>query len=133
LADKTPAATADNYRRSHGRQPLRMMCQPTSIQIQTDRMPVEDAPGVEGSNVFRPSSRSPWRAALPGLRLCAPTGFRGHLSYNPWHCLADHRPLGNQNRTRKALYQALSQFRQRMNDQAHIEPVGDESFPDSRP
>jgi hypothetical protein len=33
------------------------------------------------------------------------------MSFNPWHALAEHRPLGSMNRTRKDIYQALSEFR----------------------
>jgi hypothetical protein len=33
-------------------------------------------------------------------------------AFNPWHCLADHRPLGNMNRARRAIYPALSRLRQ---------------------
>jgi hypothetical protein len=51
------------------------------------------------------------------------------LSYNPWHCVPEHRPLGNQSRARHRMYRELSQLRQRMNDTPHIEPTGDEVFP----
>jgi hypothetical protein len=30
------------------------------------------------------------------------------LSFNPWHALPEHRPLGNQNRARRAIYLRLS-------------------------
>jgi len=36
-------------------------------------------------------------------------------SFNPWHSLADHRPVGVMNRVRKALYAAMSRFRQEKN------------------
>lgn len=37
-------------------------------------------------------------------------------SYNPWHSLADHKPLGEISRIRRAVYQALSDFRHKMNN-----------------
>ena len=49
------------------------------------------------------------------------------LKYNPWHCLAEHRPLGSQSRTRRRLYYELSEFRQRMNQAPHVEPTGEEA------
>jgi hypothetical protein len=54
--------------------------------------------------------------------------FTRNLRFNPWHCLADHRPLGNQNRARRRMYAELSAFRQRMNWTKHIEPTGEERF-----
>ena len=58
------------------------------------------------------------------------TLFAGNLAFNPWHSLPAHRPLGNQNRARKAIYLELSRLRQSMNSQPHIEPTGDERFDD---
>jgi hypothetical protein len=50
------------------------------------------------------------------------------LSYNPWHCVPEHRPLGNQSRARKRMYSELSRLRQTMNAVEHYEPTGDETF-----
>ncbi len=72
------------------------------VQVQTDshRMPVEDA------TVKWPDSLSPYVpvAAAHGCRgnASTPTSssrFADVLRYNPWHSLAEHRPLGNSNRT----------------------------------
>ena len=30
--------------------------------------------------------------------------FAKRLSYNPWHSIAEHRPLGNQSRARRRMY-----------------------------
>jgi len=38
-----------------------------------------------------------------------------NTSFNPWHWLADHRPVGVMNRVRQALYAARSRFRQDQN------------------
>ena len=58
----------------------------------------------------------------------AQMGFARNLKYNPWHALPEHRPLGNQSRTRLRLYRELSDFRQKMNAAPHLEPTGDEVF-----
>jgi catalase len=34
-----------------------------------------------------------------------------NLSFNPWHALPDHRPIGGINRLRKAVYEAISAYR----------------------
>jgi hypothetical protein len=100
------------------------------IQPQTDpwRMPVEHG------SVRWPEKLSPPVAVatlkLPRQEFDSPAqlAFAHNLSINPWHCLPEHRPLGNQNRGRRRIYQELSHLRQAMNDRAHIEPTGDEVF-----
>ena len=67
---------------------------------------------------------------LPPQRFdsAAQLAFAGNLSYNPWHSLPAHRPLGNQNRARRTIYLELSKLRQRMDGEARIEPTGEETF-----
>jgi len=38
-----------------------------------------------------------------------------NLSFSPWHCLPEHRPLGGLNRMRLAVYRASLQVRHRLN------------------
>jgi hypothetical protein len=47
------------------------------------------------------------------------------LTINPWHTLAEHRPLGNQNRARRHIYYETSRVRQRINGEAHGVPAPD--------
>jgi len=100
------------------------------VQVQTDahRMPIENAA------VRWPLRLSPH---VPVARLRIPKqafdyeaqfAFAKVLKWNPWHCLAEHRPLGNQSRARRRLYFELSQYRQQMNGVQHVEPTGDEMF-----
>jgi hypothetical protein len=101
-----------------------------TVQPQTDpyRMPVEDA------SVRWPERLSPHvpvaKLRLPIQKFDSPAqlAFAGNLSINPWHCTAAHRPLGNQNRARLAIYEQLSRSRQEMNGTPHIEPTGAEVF-----
>jgi hypothetical protein len=100
------------------------------IQFQTDayRMPIENA------SVEWPEKLSPFisvaRLHLPVQRFDSEgqLAFAENLSYNPWHCIADHRPLGNQSRARKSIYFELSGLRLSMNREARIEPTGAEVF-----
>ena len=100
------------------------------IQLQTDPflMPIENAA------VLWPERLSP-RVSVATLRLeqqkfdsPGQIAFEKRLSYNPWHCIAEHRPLGNQSRARKRMYLALSEFRHHMNAIPHYEPDGEEVF-----
>jgi hypothetical protein len=54
--------------------------------------------------------------------------FTRKMTMNPWHCLHEHRPLGNQSRARRRMYDELSKFRMEMNQTSHVEPTGDEVF-----
>jgi hypothetical protein len=101
------------------------------VQVQTDpfRMPIEDA------TVKWPESMSPYipvaRLRLPAQRFDSDEqlAFADVLRYNPWHSLAEHKPLGNSNRARRQMYWELAQLRQAMNQVEHKEPTGDEQFP----
>jgi hypothetical protein len=100
------------------------------IQLQTDSflMPIENAA------VLWPQKLSPRVSVatlrIPGQKFDSPAqiNFEKQLSYNPWHCIPEHRPLGNQSRARKRMYLALSTFRHQMNAIPHYEPTGDETF-----
>jgi hypothetical protein len=103
------------------------------LQVQTDpyRMPIEN------NAVFWPTRLSPRVPAavlrIPQQEFDSPEqfAFSRILSYNPWHCIAEHRPLGNQSRARRRMYKELSTLRQTMNQVQHYEPTGDEVFPAS--
>jgi hypothetical protein len=132
---KAPARPADNYLREAMARTLqdRDWSFDFMVQLQTDahRMPIEDA------TVKWPEELSPYipvaELRLPRQRFDSPAqlAFADVLSYNPWHSLPAHRPLGNQNRARGEVYRELSRLRQSMNLTEHVEPTGDESFPGS--
>ena len=100
------------------------------LQLQTDpfRMPIEN------NAVLWPEKLSP-RVSVATLRLYKQTfdspaqlAFAKKLSYNPWHTIAEHRPLGNQSRARQRMYFELSRLRHTLNAVPHYEPTGDETF-----
>lgn len=102
------------------------------LQLQTDphRMPIENAA------VRWPEKLSPF---LPAATIHIPKqkfdsqaqfDFMRRMSITPWHCLPEHRPLGNQSRARRRMYWELSQLRLDMNQTTRIEPTGEEVFAD---
>jgi hypothetical protein len=100
------------------------------VQMQTDphKMPTEDA-GVYWST--RLSPRIPVATLhIPKQKFDSPKQllFAHNLTINPWHCIPEHRPLGNQSRARRRMYYELSRFRQAQNKEQHVEPTGDEVF-----
>lgn len=100
------------------------------LQLQTDPhlMPLENA------GVLWPEKLSP-RVSVATLRIPrqkfdsqAQMDFARSLSYNPWHSIPEHRPLGNQSRARQRMYDTLSKLRHSMNQMPLYEPTGDEVF-----
>jgi hypothetical protein len=92
-------------------------CYSFLVQVQDPRqnMPIEDAT-IE------------WRESLsPFLHVATliiprqeidteeKNRFCEDLSFSPWHGVADHRPVGAMNRARRAVYQAIAQFRHQRN------------------
>ena len=86
-----------------------------TVQFQTNpgTMPIEDA-SVEWSE--RESPYVPLaRIRIPKQAIDqADTVSRCEsIAFNPWHALPAHRPLGNMNRARQGIYQAMAAFRGR--------------------
>lgn len=44
------------------------------------------------------------------------------MQFNPWHCIAAHRPLGAIQRVRRAVYAASARFRAERNGTSLAEP-----------
>jgi hypothetical protein len=100
------------------------------VQLQTDpaRMPIENASVLWSEKLSPPVPVASLRIPHQQFDSAAQLAFAHNLSFNPWHCLPEHRPLGNQNRARRKLYQELSRVRQSGNNTPHREPTGDEVF-----
>lgn len=104
-----------------------------SAQLCTDLeiMPVEDG------SVQWPEDKSPYQPVaritfLPQQTFSPERRVYGDdvLSFNPFHCLPAHRPLGNIMRVRKLAYETSSRYRHHMNAQPRIEPKSIEELPD---
>ena len=129
---RLPFRPPDNYLRDNMIRTLKEMDVEfdMQIQLQTDafRMPIEN------NAVLWPERLSP-RVPVATLRIPkqefdnpAQFAFTRNLKFNPWHCLPDHRPLGNQSRARKRMYNELAIFRQKMNAEKHVEPRPETPF-----
>ena len=101
------------------------------LQLQTDPhlMPIEN------NGVFWPEKLSP-RVSVATLRIPAqkfnsPAQIdfaRSGSPIIPGIAIPEHRPLGNQSRARRRMYDTFSKFRHSMNDVPLYEPTGDETF-----
>ena len=83
------------------------------IQFQADsrRMPIEDAT-VEWKEKDSPYLRVA-QIRIPRQRFEDADRLTRceQVAFNPWHCLAEHRPLGSMNRARREIYRAMAAFR----------------------
>jgi len=84
------------------------------VQLQVDgkRTPIEDAM-EEWSDRISPYQRVA-TLRIPPQRIDAAEQWQQceQMRFNPWHAPVAHRPLGSMNRARRAIYQALADFRQ---------------------
>lgn len=102
-------------------------------QLCTDlaKMPVEDG-SVEWPEALSPHQPvaklifPPQTAYSPERRVYVDDV----LSFNPWHCLEEHRPIGSIMRIRIKAYEASSRFRHEMNVQPRVEPQDISEIPD---
>ena len=97
------------------------------VQFQTDarRMPIEDLT-VECTSPFHQVAT----ITIPQQTFDsdAQMAFGEQLSFTPWHCLPEHRPLGGLNRVRKVVYEASSGRRHTLNGVPRGEPTGVETL-----
>jgi hypothetical protein len=100
------------------------------LQRQTDPhlMPIENNAVLWPEQLSRRQSAATLRIPRQKFNSTAQLDFDKSLSFNPWHCIPEHRPLGNQNRARRRMYDTLSRLRHTMNAVPIYEPTGDEVF-----
>ena len=100
-------------------------------QVQTDAaaMPIED-PVVNWDEDVSPFQKVA-TIRIPRQTFDSREQFRfaENLSFTPWHCLPEHRPLGGINRARRVVYEAISEYRHAMNGAERPEPTGEEAGP----
>lgn len=103
------------------------------IQLCTDleAMPVEDA------SIEWDEKKSPYlpvaKVVIPAQEAYSPARrvfVDEKLSFNPWHTLPAHRPLGSIQRVRVKVYEASTRFRHEMNMQPRVEPRSIDEMPD---
>ncbi len=94
-------------------------------------MPIED------STVVWPEDQSPYvtvaRIVVPPQRGWSEARSKvvdDGFSFNPWHALAAHRPLGSINRLRRFAYEKSRQFRAWHTGQPTDEPRSLDRLPD---
>jgi catalase len=94
------------------------------VQFQTDadKMPIEDANAEWDEKVSPFHKIATVRIHPQQFDNAARDQYGEHLSFNPWHALPEHRPLGGVNRARRKVYAAISKVRHGQNGVARMEP-----------
>ncbi|QKE63368.1 catalase family protein [Aquipseudomonas campi] len=124
-----PEQNADlpNFLRSALYQQLSLDRVPACFALQVQRqnpehyMPIED-PSVEWSEAISPfETVATIKVPAQDFDSREQNLLCDNLSFNPWHALPEHRPIGGINRLRKAVYEAVSVYRHQRNaaPQAH--------------
>jgi len=97
------------------------------IQFQTDpvKMPIEDPTVVWDSPLIKVAT-----IRIPTQIFDTPkqNDFGDNLSFNSWHALPEHQPIGNFNRVRKKIYEEMYAFRHEHNKIKDVEPAADSDF-----
>jgi len=97
------------------------------VQFQTDavKMPIEDPTVVWDSPFIKLATiRIPKQICDTAER----REFGDNLSFNTWHCLAEHRPIGSFNRIRAFIYEEMYAFRHQHNGVEDKEPEAGPDF-----
>ena len=95
------------------------------LQSDPDAMPIED-PTVPWESPYIKLAT----LIIPPQTFDDPEqfAFGENLSFNSWHSLPEHRPLGSFNRVRKRVYEALSAYRHEKNHEPVFEPEDSVDF-----
>ena len=97
------------------------------VQFQTDArtMPIEDPTVAWNSEYIKLATLE-----IPSQEFDRSDQLRfgQNLSFNSWHALTEHRPLGSFNRARKRAYVAMSDFRHKANGLENKEPEDSPDF-----
>ncbi|OLU16656.1 catalase [Pseudomonas sp. PA1(2017)] len=112
-----PNTDLPNFLRSALYQQLSLDRMPACFVLQVQRqnpdyyMPIED-PSVEWDEKIAPfETVADIRLPAQDFDSSEQNLFCDNLSFNPWHALPEHRPIGGINRLRKAVYEAVSVYR----------------------
>lgn len=92
-----------------------------------DRTPIENTLMEWKESVSQPIHVAKIIIPAQDLSSAARNQLCESLSFNPWHCLPEHKPLGAVNRVRKTIYLKMSQYRHQLNLIPSREPEPEEN------
>lgn len=95
-----------------------------AVQCQTDpaSMPIDDATVVWDESAAPFQKVATIRIPVQEFQGPSQMAYAEFVSFNPWHALAAHEPVGVVNCTRRAVYLAVSSLRHRLNHTPSVDP-----------
>lgn len=95
------------------------------VQFQTDSeaMPVDRATVRWDESLSEPVHIATLVLPSQDIEARGQAAYGENLSYNPWHALAEHQPVGSISDARKAVYEAAAALRRNLNGVPVAEPV----------
>lgn len=115
-----------NFLRSALYQQLSLDRAPACFQLQVQRQNADHYMPIEDTSIEWDDSVSPFETVadirLPAQDFDNPEQNLAcdNLSFNPWHALPAHRPIGGINRLRKTVYETISAYRAERNGFAQL-------------
>lgn len=124
--DELPAEPSENFLRERA---VAQLAQGAAVfdfavQVQRDEasMPLDDPLKIWSLELSPPRRLATLRILKQEFNTEAINSYGENLSFNPWHSLAEHQPLGTLNLARKTIYETLSAYRHKANQSAPREP-----------
>ena len=130
----TADSTSDDYLKGRLRDQLDPswgggICLNFNVQFRSD----ESQP-IENTLIAWDAEDSPWHKVativIPAQEFTSPeqAEFCQNITFNPWHSLPAHEPIGGINRARRDVMFALQKARLDGNGRKRFEPTGNETF-----
>jgi len=106
------------------------LCYQFAVQFYQPGLKVEDATNVWGENKVPFTNFATITIPQQNFMTDAKLHYCDALSFHPWHTLAQHQPLGNINRARRTIYEAISKYRHEQNNESGLatEPADRKAF-----
>jgi hypothetical protein len=114
---KLPERRSDDYLRDALR--AHLAATDASFDLMVQFFVDETRTPIENAMVEWTKDVAPWhtvaRIRIPAQSIDDPARSTRceQMTFNPWHALTEHRPLGGMNRARREIYRALSEYRRR--------------------
>ena len=111
-----------NFLRSALYRQLSLDRSPACFQLQVQRQNTAHYMPIEDTSIEWDEAIAPFEAVadirVPAQDFDSPEQNLAcdNLSFNPWHAVPDHRPIGGINRLRRAVYEAISAYRHERNE-----------------
>lgn len=95
-----------------------------AVQVQRDEtcMPLDDPLKIWSLALSPPRTLATLRILKQDFDTQDINCYGENLSFNPWHSLPEHQPLGTLNLARKTIYETLSAYRHKANQSVPREP-----------